>query len=264
MSSSNANVSTLFTGAAESGIISPESMNVLMVPDLGAQIQAGLGIDVNLVEASEVLLVGMEPDDSGSIDAAGHAQVVRDGHNMVMDEVVSGSKQKDSALIYTRYLNGEILNAFIPIPQAVRMNAQNYDPQLGTPLNDNTVVFLGTIMAKTQEFADNGVHARSISLILTDGHDQHSHRFGPRDVAALVKDMLSQENHIVAAMGIDDGRTDFRKVFREMGLEDRWILTPANNASEIRAAFRLFSQSSKKASQGANSFSQVAIGGFSA
>ena len=62
-------------------------------------------------------------------------------------------------------------------------------------------------------------------------------------------------------MGISDGTTDFRAVFREMGIEDRWILTPGNNPSEIRKAFQVFSQSAVRASQAA-SFSQGAISGF--
>jgi hypothetical protein len=73
--------------------------------------------------------------------------------------------------------------------------------------------------------------------------------------------MTRSEAHIVAAMGISDGTTDFRSVFREMGIEDRWILTPGNNPSEIRKAFQVFSQSAVRASQAA-SFSSSALGGF--
>jgi hypothetical protein len=79
-----------------------------------------------------------------------------------------------------------------------------------------------------------------------------------------VEDMLRQEKHIIAAMGIDDGHTDFRQVFREMGIQDRWILTPGNSDQEIRRAFQTFSQSAVKASQGAGHFSRAALGGFGA
>jgi hypothetical protein len=63
-------------------------------------------------------------------------------------------------------------------------------------------------------------------------------------------------------MGIDDGRTDFRQVFGGMGFHDRWILTPANTPTEIRAAFGTFSQSAVRASQAVGSFSATAMGGF--
>jgi len=64
-------------------------------------------------------------------------------------------------------------------------------------------------------------------------------------------------------MGFDDGAgTDFKQVFKEMGLRDEWILTPKTTPSEIRKAFQLFSQSAVRASQNAASFSKTALGGF--
>jgi hypothetical protein len=141
------------------------------------------------------------------------------------------------------------------------MSSKNYQATQGTPLYDQSVVLLGSVIAKTQDFARNGVVARSVTLIITDGADQHSTRCGARDVAALVGDMKGSETHIVAAMGIDDGATPFREVFREMGIEDRWILTPGSDPGEVRRAFQLFSQSAVRASQAAV-FSQTAIAGF--
>jgi hypothetical protein len=80
-------------------------------------------------------------------------------------------------------------------------------------------------------------------------------------VRPLVEDMLRAETHIVAAMGIDDGSTDFRKVFTDMGIQDRWVLTPGSSTSEIRSAFQVFSQSAVRVSQAAH-FSAAALGGF--
>jgi hypothetical protein len=100
------------------------------------------------------------------------------------------------------------------------MDAKNYTPNQGTPLYDQTVVLLGTVLAKSQEFSDNGVPVRTVTLIITDGDDCHSMRHGAKDVAAIAKDMLRMENHIIAAMGIDDGSTDFRKVFQDIGIRD--------------------------------------------
>src|SRR5262245_57958045 len=137
------------------------------------------------------------------------------------------------------------------------MTKANYDPCLGTPLFDQTVVLLGTVLAKTQELAQAGIAVRTVTLIITDGGDFGSTRCRPGDVAALVADMVSRENHIVAAMGISDGTADFKQVYRSMGIPDRWILTPGNSASEIRRAFAVFSQSAVRATQG------VQLGGFS-
>ena len=254
------NVNQLFEAAHQEGILSPQSLQTLTACDLGAQIQAGLGICVDDVSAAEVVLLTVMPDDSGSIASAGNEQAVRDGHNLVL-EALMACKQRDCVLAHTRYLNGEVLYPYRTIDQALGMSAQNYHADKGTPLYDQTVVLLGSVLAKAQEFSQNGVAARTITLIITDGSDQHSTQAKAKDVAALVRDMARAENHIVAAMGISDGHTDFGKVFREMGIEDQWILTPGNSPSEIRKAFQVFSQSAVRASQAA-SFAQAAVAGF--
>jgi hypothetical protein len=237
-------------------------MQALNVIDIGAQIQAGLGTPVDDVMASEVVLVTIMPDDSGSIRFAGNSAVVRAGHNTVLDALVA-SPQRDQMLVHNRYLNGRVLYPYCPVTQAIRMDHQNYDPNQGTPLYEQTVVLLGTVLAKTQEFAENGVPVRSVTLIISDGADEHSQRTVAQDVQVIVADMLRSENHIIAAMGIDDGgHTDFRKVFRSMGIRNEWILTPGNSQKEIRQAFALFSQSAIRASQSADNFSQTALGGF--
>ncbi len=245
------NVNSLFGAAHVEGVLSPTSFQALTGVDLGAQIQAGLGVSVDDVEASEVVLLSIMPDDSGSIRSAGNEDAVREGHNLVLD-AVAASKQRDGILVHTRYLNGQVLFPYRPLAQAVRMTHANYDPNKGTPLYDQAVVLLGSVLAKTRELEAAGVVARSITLLITDGGDAHSTRARARDVAALVADLTRTESHIVAAMGISDGSTDFRKVFREMGIADRWILTPGSDPGSIRKAFQVFSQSAVRASQAAN------------
>jgi len=255
-------VGSLFQGAFNEGMLSRQSLQALTVVDLGAQIQAALGTPALDVESSEVVLVTVMPDDSGSIRFAGNSQVVRDGHNLVIDSLI-GSKQMGAVLMHTRYLNGSVLFPYSSLDQAVRMDSNNYDPMLGTPLYDQTVVLLGTVIAKGQEFSNNGVPVRTVTLIVTDGHDEHSVQHTFQSIAPLIQDMLMTEQHIIAFMGIDDGgRTDFRKIAKEMGVPDQWILTPGNTPSEVRKAFHVFSQSAVRASQGAASFSKTALGGF--
>ena len=236
------------------------ALATLSVPDLGAQIQAGLGVCPDDVPASEVLLVTMMPDDSGSM--ASNAQLVRDGHNGVL-EALDASRQKDSILVHTRFLNGLVLFPYRPLSQAVRLDTRNYQPDQGTPLYDQTMVVLGTVLAKTQEFTDAGVQVRTVTLLVTDGADMHSTRFRAHDVAALVADLRRSESHVVAGLGLYDGSTDFRRVFQDMGIEDRWILTPGASAQEIRRAFAVVSQSAVRASQGGGGFAQASAGGFS-
>jgi hypothetical protein len=255
-------ISKLFQTAQQEGLLSPASLQALTVVDIGAEIQAGLGVTVDQVTASEMVLVTMMPDDSGSIRFAGNSQAVRDGHNLVLD-ALAASKQKNNVLAYTRYLNGQVLFPYSPLDQAIRMTSSNYDPNQGTPLYDQAVILLGTVLAKTQEFADNGVPVRTVTLLISDGDDQHSCRSTAQQVASLVHDLRRAENHIVAAMGVSNGHVDFHTVFRSMGIPDEWILTPGNSAGEIRRAFQVFSQSAVRVTAGTQSFSQSLLGGFS-
>ncbi len=261
-SQSSANVNALLKSAQDDGAISASSMHALQVVDVGRQINNALGVSIDTVAASEAIILTQLIDDSGSIRfVSGNSQAVRDGHNLVI-EALKKSKQVNNVLAHTTYLNGKILFPFIPIDQAVLMETSNYDPNGGTPLYDQTMVVLGTVLVKAQECLDNGLPVRTITLIITDGNDEHSVGATPATVSALVGDLLRQERHIIAAMGIDDGSTDFRLVFQSMGIPDQWILTPGNTPSEIRKAFRVFSQSAVRASQSAASFSKTALGGF--
>lgn len=245
----------LLDDAHAQGTLSARSKLALDIVDLGAQIQAGLGVAVDDVAASEVVLVTLMPDDSGSIEAAGNTRAVRDGHNLVLD-ALAASKQAGDVFAHTRYLNGQVLFPYTPLAAAVRMTTQNYAANQGTPLYDQTVIVLGTVLAKAQELAAAGVAVRTVTLLITDGADAHSRRSSADDVRALVEDLRAQEGHIVAALGISDGSTDFHAVFTAMGIPDRWILTAGNSASEIRRAFQVFSQSAIAVGAGA------ALGGF--
>lgn len=262
MSKTVPDVNELLKSAHKEGDLSAAAMQVLTSNlDIGAQIQAGLGVGAEDIQSSEVVLVTMQPDDSGSIRFGGNSDAIRQGHNEVL-KALGASKQKDGILVHNRYLNGDVLYPYVKLEDAVKMTDKNYDPNKGTPLYDQAIVCLGTVLAKTKEFADNGIPVRTVTLLMTDGKDEHS-RGRARDVKALVEDMLRKEVHIVAAMGFDDGGgTNFKEVFKDMGIRDEWILTLKNSPTEIRKAFQLFSQSAVRASQNAASFSKTALGGF--
>ena len=241
-------LSQLFVSAVDGGTLSMDAAQALSVVDIGTQIQAGLGVSVDDVTTSEVTLVSQLIDDSGSIRFAGNAGAVRNGHNTVI-EALKDCKQANGILAHCRYLNDTVLYPYRLINQVPLMTNANYDPMGGTPLYDQTAVILGTVVAKAQEFEDNNVPVRAVTLIVTDGDDQGSYQHTPRTIRPLVEQLLKTEMHIIAAMGIDDGDTDFRTVFWDMGIPAEWILTPGNSDKEIRAAFHLVSQSALRASQ---------------
>ncbi len=258
--SNDRNLQDLFDASLDDGALSAPSHQLLSLPDLGAKIQQGLGIAVDDVPASEVFLLTLLVDDSSSIHSGHNEQLVIDGYNAILN-ALKASKQEGGILVHTRYLNGKVLCAYMPVSQTTALDDRSYRASGSTPLYDESVAILGTVVAKTQELTAAGVPSRSVTVILTDGADCKSRRYDARGVKAIVSDMLKTEGHIVAAVGLS-GVTDFRRVFHEMGIEDRWILTPGSSPTDIRAAFRVISQTAIRTSQGGGSFKRVAAGGF--
>lgn len=287
MNSDTASLNGLFQSAAEDDVIGGEALSALQVVDLGTKIGDAMGASAEDFQVGEMVLVAVLVDDSGSIRFCRNIEPVADGYNCIIEALVE-SKQQDNIMFHGRLLNGTIICPFVSIDNAVKLQTGpggNFNPNLGTPLYDEAVAFWGTILAKSQEFADLGVPVRTISLILTDGADEHSvdfydgnTRLGGRwrapktGVKALATDLLRQENHILAAMGVADNKndpTDFKMVFEAMGIPEDWMLvvdqkdrTKDEFKSEIRRACQVFSQSAVRASQSAGNFSQTAVGGF--
>jgi hypothetical protein len=258
---STSTVDALFQGAVSDGLLSKGAFSAIDIRDIGAEINDALGVSVDDVKASEVTLVTLLIDDSGSIRFGGNAEAVRDGHNLVV-EALKATKQKEGILVSCSYLNRGLLYPYMGVEQAPAMSSGNYDPTGGTPLYPQSLVTLATVLAKCQNFQDNGIPCRGVTAIVTDGGDTSGTDAG--GVKKLVADLLKTENHIVAGVGVDDGTTDFKQVFKDMGIRDEWILTPKNSPSEIRKVFGMISQSAVRASQNAATFSQTAMGGFGA
>jgi hypothetical protein len=258
---SNQQLKSLFAGSG----LGQEAVSTmdLTADTLGPAIMAGLGVvSIDDIDASEIFLVGLVVDYSSSIRFGSNTDLVRQGHNLVL-ESLKGSKSSSEILISCQYLNGDVLYPFVLLDQAIEMTPQNYNPSGGTPLYDMTAAALAGVAAKSADFEQGGVAVRSATFVITDGADMGSRTFGtPQSVRPIVEGLLKTESHIVGAMGIDDGQTDFVRIFEAMGVPRAWIMTPNNDPSEIRRCFGTISQSAVRASQTAGSFSATALGGF--
>ena len=261
MNTNNANA--LFQTAAQQTVISPTSLSILSAGGIGQKVQAAMGVPVSDVTTDDVMLMQLLIDDSSSIRDSDNEQIVRDGVNLSL-EAVQDSKAENEVLTTLWQLNRGVLDPYKKVKDTTRLNASNYIGSGNTPLYDRTVELLGAIVAKEQEFANAGVSVRTVTLIVTDGQDYGSRSSRAQEVKSLVLDLVSRENHLICAMGVDNGSTDFRKIFTEMGIRDANILTPANTASEIRKAFQVFSNTAKQASQGARAFSNAFTQGVNA
>lgn len=255
---------TLIDSTQRAGALSDASVQALRKVRPG---KLSLGSGADQYKGDNVLLVATLIDDSGSLNVAverrsetrkpvshpvphndpkSNAEAVRIGHNAVT-QALNESSNSSAVWFHTRYLNGYELNPWNPLADAKRLDHNNYQPQGDTPLYDETVAILGSIIAKSQEFRNNWVGVRTATLLVTDGQDAGSKLQTANSVRNIVTDMYNTGIHIIAAMGIDDGTTDFRKVFIQMGIHENLILTPGSTPEEIRKAFGSFGKMASSA-----------------
>lgn len=259
---STGTTNSIFQAMADQGELSQVALQTLQIVDYGAQIKDAMGISVDDVQATETTIVTMELDDSGSMSPM--VNEVVDGVNSLRQALLD-SKQGNGILLLVDLFNAGMLSPYTLIKNAPLLDRATYERVMGgTPLYDKTVEALSRSLAKKKEFSDNAVPARTYTVIVTDGEDLHSRSHDARSVRRLVEDMLNQEDHLIFGVGISNGRTEFKKVFGDMGIPDNCILTPKNTNSEVRKAFQFVSQSAVRASQSAANFSSVKVGGFGA
>ncbi len=239
------------------GNISSDALAVLQKAGIDHKIKARTGLSVIPVESPVVVLVALLIDDSKSINFHNNTQAIINGHNKAI-EALRGSLQKYEILFRTQYMNGSVLNDWVPLmdrQHLQEMSTKNYDPEhFGeTPLFDASVVLLGSVIAEVQKANQLGKKARSAVLIASDGHDETyttPEECNASDVSVLVTDVLKHntpdfKQHTISFMGIQDGETDYTAVAHAMGIgldDPKWIITPERDEWQIRRAFETFSR----------------------
>lgn len=270
---------TLLDAVTRSGVLSKASTEALKKVNPAREL--ALGSPANQYKEDSVLLVATLIDDSSSLnvvvekypesdrsvsrstsydDPKSNAEAVRIGHNAVI-QALQDSERPSTVWFHTRYLNGYQLTPWNTLANVTRMDLNNYRPDKGTPLYDETVAILGSVITKSQEFRNHWVGVRTATLLVTDGEDTESKLQTPASVKSIVTDMYNMGIHIIAAMGIDDGKTDFKKVFIEMGIRENLILTPGSTPDQIRKAFGLFGKMASRATD-LKQFNDMLTGGF--
>ncbi len=207
-----------------------------------------------------LLLLKLFVDDSGSISSAGNAQAVRDAHNKLLDDHMA----RTDVLISTQYLNGDTLFPFSNPTAAVRMTEHNYNPNQGTPLYRNTPPALLDLEREAAQYADRfDVH--TYFYVLTDGEDSDlengNNRHTARHVKEVVDRMFASGIHAVWGMGVSNGRTDFERIFLEMGIAKARILVMEGSSSGIARGMDRATQTSR-ATVDRGSFTHTSRMGF--
>lgn len=245
-------------------VLSDESRAALESGSINLAIEAGLKGSQTPTKPGRITLVTMVPDDSISIFTVGEndplppritdkSRSIVAGHDELLQGMIDG-QDSHRAMLHTRYLNGNVLNPFMPLANCRKMRDSSYFPNGGgTPLYGETLVTLGIVLAKTEEMARYGAVARSATLIITDGLPTDYTDDGKRKLASVIKDMQDSGVHIIAGMGIGQVGV-FTNTFKSMGIPADLIYS-ADSRNEILEAFRMFGKAMLMLTSGSNSVS---------
>lgn len=237
----------LISAARARSALSRRSAEALSEGKVVQLIESGLDRSQTVSKPGRITLVTLEPDDSISIfmDDAGvqrdwtrQAEAIMTGHNELLQGMQTGPEGRRSMLL-TRYLNGTVLNPFMPLALCRQMDRRVYraDPG-GTPLYAETLATLGIVLAKTEELTNRGARVRTATLVMTDGEATDFTSEGERKLRSIVQDMRESGVHTIVGMGL--GRhANFTQTFTSMGIDERHVYTAANIES-ILEAFRMF------------------------
>lgn len=237
-------------GAVNAGVLSAQSSS-LITGNLGKVVIAGAaGKALEDIVASDVTLITVLIDSSSSIGDRGLEQAVRDGQNELIG-AFGGSKQKDGILmaLWTFGSSLDVIHSYLPVADAVKLDAKNYRAHGSTRLYDTWCDALAANVAYAQRLRDGGTPCRSVVVVITDGEDVGSAR-SSSDCARLSRDLLASEQFVLAFVGVGKD-VNFPAVAKSMGVPDGCVLVQKDaTASSLRKAFQLVSQSAIRASQG--------------
>lgn len=243
-------VNDLITSAAASGVVTPDTSQ-LITGNLGGMIIAGAGgIDAEDIYASDVTLVTLLIDASSSIAYAKLEQAVRDGQNALVD-ALANSKEAGGILLAQWKFNSSqsVIHSYVGVSDATRLDHKSYRGAGSTVLYDAWFDACAANVAYAQQLRDGGTPCRSVVVVITDGDDTASQRT-LRDCAKISRDLLASEQFVLAFVGVGD-EVDFRAIAKGMGIPDDCVAVQKNaTASTLRKVFNMVSQSAIRASQG--------------
>lgn len=243
-------VSKHLTSALATGVITQQS-STLITGNLGAIVLAGAaGKALEELTASDVTLVTLLVDASGSIAERHLEQAVRDGQHALLD-AFSGAKERDAVLLALWTFNDQqkVVHSYVPVEDATRLDAKNYRAGGATRLYDTWCDALAANVAYAQRLRDGGTPTRSVVVIVTDGEDVGSTR-ASRDCAKLSRDLLASELFTLAFVGVGKD-TDFELIAAAMGVPKGCVHVQRDaTPSGLRKTFQLVSKSAIRASQG--------------
>ncbi len=240
-------IEELLAAAVADGIVSKQSIT----GNLGAVVIAGAaGKALEDITSSDVTLITLLVDASGSIHDRGLEAAVREGQNALVD-AFAGAKERDSVLLALWTFNSQldVKHAYLPVDESHRLDAKSYRASGGTRLYDTWCDALTANVAYAQRLRDGGTPCRSVVVVVTEGEDVGSQRTAG-ECERLSRDLLASEQFTLAFVGVGSS-VAFADVAKAMGVPAGCVLVQKDaTPSALRAAFMMVSRSAIRASQG--------------
>jgi hypothetical protein len=242
-------LAALFQRAAAQGAVT-NAVATTLSGDLGSLVIAGAaGLAAEDIQASDVTLVTLLVDASSSIGDRGLEAAVRDGQRTLLDAFAGSS---DDGVLVAQWVfasDVRVLHGYVPVKDAARLDAQNYQVGGTTHLHDATYDAMAANLAYAQTLRDAGTPVLSIVVVVTDGEDVGSKR-SARTCAKLAKDLVASEQFLLAFVGVGSD-VDFKKTAAAIGFPDGSVLVAKDATPHaLRQAFRMVSRSALQASRG--------------
>jgi hypothetical protein len=259
MSNETERATKLLNASYYAGLLSKDSAGALAaLPQHCEEVGRALGSDAT---GHDVMLVTILVDDSTSIEHIASGREAEEGGHDFLLSVLDDYAKTTETLVHTRFLNQGTFSPYRLLPQARPLKGGLTFSLNGTPLYRQALLTLGSVVAKTRQETEArpGRSVRTVTLIITDGEDTASGDTTASHVRFLVQDMMDiAGNHIVAGMGIGPS---YERVFRSMGIPQKFIFEAGANAEEIKSMFiRFRTDVLEPAAKSGASFSQLLAG----
>ena len=247
---SKSDVHDIFNNASETGMITPQSAN-LIIGNMGELVVQGAnGIDTDDIESSDVTLVTIIIDRSQSM---GHLKdAVTESYKSMINSFI-GSKQSDDIMVSLWIYGSDVslVHSYTPVNDIDVNDTSWYQIGGMTALHDAWFNAVSSNVAYAQQLRDSGTPCKSIVVIATDGQENASRQVDAGKCKQLSHDLLKSEQFILAFVGIGPDEDEYKAEAENIGIPDGCIMIETDvNPSNLRRIFQVISQSAIKASQG--------------
>lgn len=235
------NVQSLGDLLSGSGI--SQNSQSIIIDNLDGNVLAGAGgTPIGQLLEDDVTVVTMIVDKSSSMSP--HRQAVIEGFNQML-RAIKGSKLEDSVIMSLWFFNqrSELVFDNRPVADVPDLDSNAYVPSGTTALFDTTLSGMTGNLAYVSDLRQNGVSARGIVVVISDGEDNESTASAAK-VKTVAEDMLAQEIFTLSfyAFGFNG-----KNVADQMGFPN--LLETGDTDSELRRGLETVSKSIIRASQ---------------